>query len=247
MFKCSHHKKIIHIWYLLWPRLWIRFLFSDVRFHLAIPNQSTQTLQCNDKVFRSVQRMENYTFRQAHGLLGMFRRVPAKKLDLVHYCCSQSFSSFMGDGYKMADKMNFNCTGSRAFSWKIPTDWTCNPISACDMNAVTKRGLFLGKFPDCLWWNPMASSNSATPLPGHETTSKAATGGDGKEETLTDRSSCSIHLHSSNSSIPEIPDIPSPLLRPPTVKSAAVSASKYALHGSASLKYVIQYLINYTA
>ena len=72
----------------------------------------------------------------------------------------------------------------------------------------------------------MASSNSATPLPGHETTSKAAIGSDGKEETLTDRSSCSIHLHSSNSSIPEIPDIPSPLLRPPTVKSAAVSASK---------------------
>ena len=75
----------------------------------------------------------------------------------------------------------------------------------------------------------MASSNSATPLPGHEKTSKAATGSDGKEETLTGRNSCSIHLHSSNSSIPEIPDIPSPLLRPPTVKSAAVSASKYAL------------------
>ena len=156
----------------------------------------------------------------------MFRRVPARKLDLVHYCCSQSFSSFMGDGYKMADKMNF-CTGSRAFSWKIPIDWTCNPISACDMNAVTKKGLFLGKFPDCLWWNPMASSNSATPLPGHETTSKAATGSDGKEETLTDRSSYSTHLHSSNSNIPEIPDIPSPLLRPPKVKSAAVLASKY--------------------
>lgn len=189
----------------------------------------------------------NYAFKQAHGLLGMFRRVPARKLDLVHYYCSQSFSSFMGDGYKMADKMNFNCTGSREFSWKIPIDWTCNPISACDMNAVTTKGLFLGKFPDCLWWNPMASSNSATPLPGHETTSKAATGSDGKEETLTDRSSCSIHLHSSNSSIPEIPAIPSPLLRPPTVKSAVVSASKYALHCSASLKCVIQYLTNYTA
>ena len=38
-------KKIIHILYLLWPRLWIRFLFSDVRFHLTIPNQSTQTMQ----------------------------------------------------------------------------------------------------------------------------------------------------------------------------------------------------------
>lgn len=95
----------------------------------------------------------------------------------------------------------------------------------------------------------MASSNSAAPLPGHEKTSKAATGSDGKEETLTGRSSCSTHLHSSNSNIPEIPDIPSPLLRPPKVKSAAVLASKYnnALHGSASLKCVIQYLINYTA
>lgn len=71
----------------------------------------------------------------------------------------------------------------------------------------------------------MASSNSATPLPGHETTSKAATGSDGKEETLTDRSSCSTHLHSSNSNIPEIPDIPSPLLRPPKVKSAVVLAT----------------------
>ena len=71
----------------------------------------------------------------------------------------------------------------------------------------------------------MASSNSATPLPGHETTSKAL-GSDGKEETLTDRSSCSTHLHSSNSNIPKIPDIPSPLLRPPKVKSAAVLASK---------------------
>ena len=76
----------------------------------------------------------------------------------------------------------------------------------------------------------MASSNSATPLPGHETTSKATTGSDGKEETLTGRSSCSTHLHSSNSNIPEIPDIPSPLLRPPTVKSAVVLASKYTLH-----------------
>lgn len=93
----------------------------------------------------------------------------------------------------------------------------------------------------------MASSNSATPSTGHETTSKAATGSDGKEETLTGRSSCSTHLPSSNSSIPEIPDIPSPLMRPSKVKSAAVSAGKYTLNGSAFLNCVIQCLINYTA
>ena len=91
----------------------------------------------------------------------------------------------------------------------------------------------------------MASSNSATPLPGHEKTSKAATGSDGKEETLTGRSSCSTHLHSSNSNIPEIPDIPSPLLRPPKVKSAAVSASKYNICSTRFCVFEMCYPISY--
>lgn len=94
-------QKIIRILYLLWFRLWIRFLFSDVRSYLT---KSSQTI-----LWQRADERENYTL----GTRMACWECLAEVWDLVYYCCSQSFSFYMRDGYKMADKMN---PGLRAFS-----------------------------------------------------------------------------------------------------------------------------------